>query len=79
MAVKERTKKVARCLTCSNKAKNRGLCERCDKAAKAAIIRGQVTEQELIDQGLILAPKRKGRPAQSGFAKALAKVKARDS
>lgn len=63
------------CLTCDNKAQTRGLCFTCRAAASAVVARGEKTEQELIDSGLMLPAKRKGRPAKSGFAKAMSSIR----
>lgn len=70
-------KAVEKCLTCSNKAQSRGLCWRCSAAANASINRGDVTEQELIDRGLMKPIKKLGRrpgSGKSGFAVAMAKA-----
>jgi hypothetical protein len=68
-----RTAKKQKCLTfgCNSPALARGLCQCCRKAAAAAIGRGETTERELIKKGLILEPKRSGRPPSSKFAQAL--------
>lgn len=71
MATKEKTAKRKKCLTCPNKAFTRGLCAACRAAASAAIHRGDITEQELIDAGKMLPAQRAGRPRQSGMARAL--------
>ncbi len=55
------------------KAYSRGLCQRCLEWARNAIARGEYTEQQLIDLGHMLPPKRKGRKAQNALAKALGK------
>ena len=62
-----------KCLTCKNKAKSRGLCGTCLAACKTCMDEG-VSEQWLIEAGLLL-PRQKssGRPANSGFAKALSR------
>lgn len=63
-----------KCRTCSStKIAARGLCHRCYVAAKATVARGEATDEELVSRNLIDPPKRSGRPAQSGFAKAFAK------
>jgi hypothetical protein len=67
--------KPKKCLTCSNKAKARGLCLRCYRAYTAAIERQEITESAAVAGGLVAPRKRLGRPSQSGFAKALEKAK----
>jgi hypothetical protein len=66
-----RTAKKQKCLTCNKAALVRGLCACCRMAAQAAIGRGEVTEAELVRRGLMLEPKRTGRPPNSPFVKAL--------
>ena len=73
--VAEQGDKQAKCLTCENKPHSRGLCQRCLAAARAAIDRGEITEASLIRRKLMLPAKRVGRIAESGFSKALAKIK----
>jgi hypothetical protein len=70
-----RAKSKGKCLACPNKAQSRGLCWNCLHAAHRVLKSGERTEQELQDAGLILAPKRTGRPIASPFLKKLAKVK----
>ncbi len=62
---------AGKCITCDNKPQTRGLCFRCNAAASAAITNGEVTDQELVDDGLRLPRMRLGRPAKSGMAEAL--------
>ncbi len=68
-------KAKGKCLCCDNRAQSRGLCWRCNAQAQASIRRGDTTEEKLIKAGLILPSLRKGRPAESGFAKRLAEIK----
>ena len=75
---KLKPKKVnAKCLTCDNKAQSRGLCWRCHAHAIRSIRSETVTEKELIERGLLLPAKTRGRQANSGFANALAKLLSR--
>lgn len=70
-------KKRTKCLTCDNKPWSRGLCGSCLASAKASIREGRVTEQELIEAGLMLPSQRSGRPIKTGFAQKLEKLKPR--
>lgn len=63
------------CLTCRNKPVARGLCSTCRAAAKAAIDRGEVTEQQLIDSGLLLPAMNAGRKPNNGFVRQLQRVR----
>ena len=63
--------KRSTCITCSKKPVARGLCSTCRAAAKIAILRGEFTEKQLIDEGLLLPAKGVGRPSGNGFAKRL--------
>jgi len=58
-----------------NKAQSRGLCWRCLNWAKGSIERGELSEQQLIDDGDMLPPKRRGRKAANALAQKLAKRK----
>lgn len=51
-----------KCLSvgCHNPGKQRGLCFTCYKAARKAIARGEATEEELMDLGLMLRKQRGG-------------------
>lgn len=59
------------CITCENKPQTRGQCFRCNAAANAAIGRSETTDEKLVAEGLRLPRKRLGRPAESGFVKAM--------
>ncbi len=63
------------CLTCGNPPVARGLCRTCRAASKAAILRGEVTEEQLIEDGLLLPPQNGGRKPNSGFARKLEAIK----
>jgi hypothetical protein len=56
---------------CPNESASRGLCHTCRKAAKTAILHNQVTEEQLLDAGMILPVKASGRKPQSAFIKQL--------
>jgi len=62
---------AARCLTCNRPASVRGLCPTCRSAAWRTVAAGRATEQELVELGLLLPPRRAGRPPSSGFARQL--------
>lgn len=69
---------VAKCLIagCDRPVRARGLCSRCDSAARFAIKTSKTTEEELLRLGLIL-PRPAHRPKVYGcFAKVLAAKKA---
>jgi len=72
---KIRTQKTCLIRGCDNPPVARGLCQTCRAAAKAAIQRGEVTEDELIERGLLLPAVTAGRKPESAFAKQLERVK----
>jgi len=53
---------------CTMPAKSRGLCPTCRAAARAAVSRGDTTEEQLIALGLLLPAKNGGRPMASRFS-----------
>lgn len=57
---------------CTNKATSRGNCATCRTAVVGMIEREEITEQALINRGWVDPPKRKGRPAESAAARAIA-------
>lgn len=62
------------CLTCNQKAIRCGLCGTCYHAAYRRIRLGQVSREELEDEGLILPPRRGGfNPWTEAAAKVLRK------
>jgi hypothetical protein len=76
MATKQRRRSGDKCLNCPNKVSARGCCINCLHAAHRLIRIGEKTEQELIDAGVILPTRRRGRKiAMSPVLKKLAKVK----
>jgi hypothetical protein len=66
--------KICKFPGCTNKATSRWNCPTCRKAAEAMIARGVTTEAILIDKGWVSPPGKKGRPAQSAAAKAVASL-----
>jgi hypothetical protein len=76
MARKKSTKPKRKCLVdkCKNKMHSRGLCQSCLAAAWGKIYRGETTEAELIQLGLMEVRKPCGRTASgNSFIKAFAK------
>jgi hypothetical protein len=71
--VKKATKpKICKFPGCTNKATSRWNCPTCRKAVEGMIARGETTEAILIEKGWVSPPKKKGRPAQSAAARAVA-------
>ncbi len=66
------------CLACDRQAKIRGLCATCRSAAYRAVARGEVTEEELVTEGLMLPPTQPGRPAGSGLMRKLRELRERN-
>lgn len=58
---------ATRCLTCTNDAFSRGLCQRCLKAAYAAIARKEISERAIIKAGKMNPVHGRGRKPRSGF------------
>jgi len=71
--VKKKTK--ARCITCNQKVQALGLCSACRREAKARIARGEITEERLVELGLMQRRKTAGRPKrENGMARALSSI-----
>jgi hypothetical protein len=67
--------KICRFPKCKNKATSRWNCPTCRKAVEGMIARGETTEALLIEKGWVSPPKKKGRPAKSAAALAVAMLK----
>lgn len=57
---------------------SRGLCQRCLEAARNAIARGEITEQELVNRGLMLPAKTRGRRSKNPLAALIEKQRAKN-
>ena len=77
MAKRKPQQQKPKCLCCENLSQSRGLCWACNREALGKIESGEVTEQQLIDQRLILPRGKPGRRASGGLAEKLARVNKR--
>jgi hypothetical protein len=68
-------KKTDRCIVpgCTNTRFTRGVCQSCLRVARNKIECGDITEQQLIDDGLLLPLQKKGRKSENALAKVLEK------
>jgi len=70
---RKRSKRKGKCRTngCQSRPFSRDLCQTCLRDAWDQIHRGEVTEEELVERGLMAPRERVGRPRVSKFGKQL--------